>query len=357
MVAAAQALAFWAAGTSQRFANGPPANIAGRGMSRFRGSLNMKTFRLLITGVVLTCANALASEALTPLLPPNGLDPARIALGRTLFHDKRMSRDGSVSCASCHAFAQGGSDPRPVSIGAGGAAGQRNSMSVFNLAFQSVVNWDGRSTSVSQLFDRLVTAKPIMDNTWEALLRTTADDPSLARQFREIYRDGPTKDSYIDAAVTYIRSLATPSRFDRHLRGEKGVLTHEELEGYREFQSAGCASCHGGAAIGGNSLVRLGLVEDYFAEKKRRGLPVTDSDRGRFNVTKEPSDTHVFKVPSLRNVALTAPYFHDASAATLDEAVEAMFRFQLGRRTTPAERRKVVRFLESLTGESLPTHP
>jgi cytochrome c peroxidase len=317
----------------------------------------MNPLKLILAVAALASAHAFAAEPLLPLSSPPGLDAAKVALGRTLFHDKRMSRDGKVSCASCHAFPDGGSDPRPVSVGAGGAAGQRNSMSIFNLAFQSVVNWDGRSASVAQLVDRLVTARPIMDGSWEALLRATGDDPALARRFREAYRDGVTKENYIDAAVTYVRSLVTPSRFDRFLRGDATALSREEQEGYREFKAAGCVSCHAGAAVGGNALVRFGVAEDYFEEKRRRGLPVTDSDKGRFNITKDPADMHVFKVPSLRNVALTAPYFHDASAGTLDQAVEAMFRFQLGRRTAQAERRNIVRFLESLTGESLPSHP
>lgn len=304
----------------------------------------------------LACTGALAAEPLLPL-PAQHLDPAKVELGRALFHDKRTSSDGTVSCASCHAFATGGSDARRVSVGAGGAAGTRNSMSVFNLAHQSVVNWDGRSASVAQLFERLVTARPILNGSWEAVLRTAQDDPALAGRFKAIYRDGVSKDNYVDAAVTYIMSLTTPSRVDRFLKGDAAALSADERQGYAEFKAAGCAGCHSGIAAGGNSMARFGVAEDYFADKRRRGLPVGEPDNGRFNVTKDPADMHVFKVPSLRNVALTAPYFHDGSAATLDEAVEAMFRFQLGRRTEPGERRRIVKFLEALTAESLPAHP
>lgn len=305
---------------------------------------------------VIACSPALAGEPVMPL-PAQDLDPAKVALGRTLFHDTRMSGDGSLSCASCHAFPKGGADPRRVSVGPGGALGQTNALPVFNLAFQTVVNWDGRSASVGQLFERLVTNRNVIGGSWDALLRATANDPALAGRFRAIYPQGVSKENYIDAAVTYINSLATPSRFDRYLRGDASAISAQEKAGYEAFKSAGCASCHSGIAVGGTMMARMGVVEDYFAEKRRRGLPAADSDRGRFNVTRSAADMHVFKVPSLRNAALTAPYFHDGSAATLDEAVETMLRFQLGRRSAPDERRAIVSFLESLTAESLPVHP
>lgn len=299
---------------------------------------------------------AAAAEPILPL-PAAQADAAKVELGRRLFHDRRISGDQAVSCASCHDFAKGGADPRRVSIGSGGAVGGTNALSVFNLAWQPVVNWDGRSASVAHLFERLVTHKKVMGGSWEEALRVTAADGELASRFAAIYPEGVTKANYIDAAVAYIMSLATPSRFDRYLRGDARAITAEEREGYEAFKAAGCAGCHGGVAVGGNALRKLGLAADYFEEKRRRGLPVTEADRGRFNFTKDAADMHVFKVPSLRNVALTAPYFHDGSAATLDEAVDAMFRFQLGRTTSAGERRKIVKFLESLTGEALPQHP
>lgn len=299
---------------------------------------------------------ARGAEPLQPL-PELALDPAKVALGRTLFHDTRMSKDGTLSCASCHRFAQGGADPRPVSVGFGGAAGQTNSPSIFNLAFQSVFNWDGRNASLAQQFGRSVPNPRDTAGSWDALVEATRRDGALAAQFRAIYATGVTQENYIDAATTYVRSLATPSRFDRYLRGEASAISEDEKRGYAQFKQAGCAACHSGVAVGGNMMARLGVAEDYFRAKAGRGLPVTKADDGRFNVTGAEADRHVFKVPSLRNVALTAPYFHDASARTLDEAVEAMFRFQLGRRTKPEERRDIVRFLESLTAEALPRHP
>ena len=315
----------------------------------------LRCFFLAFTLLLAGCP-AVAGEPVMALSPP-ALDPAKVELGRLLFHDKRMSGDGTISCASCHDFARGGADPRRVSVGPAGAQGQTNALSVFNLAHQSVINWDGRSSSVAQLFEKLVANPKIVGGSWEALLRVTAADPALERRFRAIYGEGVTQARYVDAAAAYVMSLSTPARFDRYLEGARSAITAEEREGYEAFKAAGCAACHSGAAIGGTRLAKLGVAADWFADKQRRGLPVVDADRGRFNVTKDAADLHVFKVPSLRNVAITAPYFHDGSAATLDEAVEAMFRFQLGRQTTAVERRPILKFLESLTGEALPNHP
>ena len=154
-----------------------------------------------------------------------------------------------------------------------------------------------------------------------------------------------------DALAVFQRSLITPSRFDRYLRGDANAISGDERRGYERFKAYGCVGCHQGVNVGGNMLQRFGAMNDYFADRVKAGVALTDGDRGRFNATKKEADMHVFKVPSLRNVALTAPYFHNGSAATLEDAVDVMFRYQLGRTAPADDKALIVKFLKSLTGE------
>jgi cytochrome c peroxidase len=170
--------------------------------------------------------------------------------------------------------------------------------------------------------------------------------------FAKLYKDGITKDSVTDAIAEYEKSLITPSRFDQFLRGDETAITDAEKSGYATFKEVGCAACHIGVGAGGNMFQKMGLVNDYFAD---RGTPVTEADLGRFNVTKKAADKYFFKVPTLRNVELTSPYLHDGSRATLEETVQVMGKYQLGKDLTDAQVNGIVTFLKSLTGE-LPTH-
>lgn len=178
-----------------------------------------------------------------------------------------------------------------------------------------------------------------------ARLKASRDYPQA---FAAIYREGITEDSFKDALVEYERSLFTPnSRFDQFLRGDRTALTSEELAGYDLFKSHGCISCHQGINIGGNLYQKLGVMRDYFGERGQ----VAEKDFGRFNVTKREEDRYVFRVPSLRNVGVTAPYFHDGSAETLEQAVQIMSEYQLGRTLSADQAKKLVAFLRTLTGE------
>jgi cytochrome c peroxidase len=182
------------------------------------------------------------------------------------------------------------------------------------------------------------------------VLAKLARDPQLVAQFAQAYPDGLTARNLNDALVTYDRSLVTPSRFDRYLRGDRDAISTDEKRGYELFKSYGCVACHQGSNIGGNMFQRFGAMSDYFKVRAAAGWPISKADRGRYNVTGRQDDMFVFKVPSLRNVALTAPYFNDASAQTLADAVDVMFRFQLGRSAPKNDKALIIKFLQSLTG-------
>jgi cytochrome c peroxidase len=187
-----------------------------------------------------------------------------------------------------------------------------------------------------------------MGSTWEQVLGKLRGDPTYAAAFTTLYPEGLGREAVKNAIAEFERSLLTPrSRFDRHLEGDTGALTAEEKAGYLKFKSYGCISCHQGVNIGANLFQRMGVIGDYFADRGN----ITKADLGRFNVTGQEADRHVFKVPSLRNVAVTAPYFHDGSAATLEEAVAVMAKYQLGRPLPPQDLADIVKFLGTLTGE------
>ena len=274
----------------------------------------------------------------------------KVELGRRLFVDPRFAKDNSVSCASCHDFSRGGADPRPRSIGVNGAIGGANAPSVFNSGFNFRQLWNGSASSLEDFLDKLIKNPKVFAMTWEEVVARFKHDDALTAQFAEAYADGVTRENTIDAVATFTRSLSTPSRFDRYLRGDKGAITADEFKGYAKFKSYGCVACHQGVNVGGNMFQKFGVMGDYF---KDRGN-VTPADAGRFAVTKREADKHVFKVPSLRNVELTAPYFHDGSAPTLEAAVEVMFIYQLGRTAPTQDKALIVAFLKTLTGERQP---
>jgi cytochrome c peroxidase len=289
-------------------------------------------------------------EPLSPIHMPVGLDERKVALGRQLFHDPRLSSDNSVSCATCHDLAHGGVDRLERSIGVDGKKGEFNAPTVYNAVLNFRQFWDGRVTTLEEQVSGPILNPVEMASTWaQALAKLRADKQTVA-QFRAIYGSEPTVAAVQNAIAEFERSLITPSRMDRWLLGEADAVTQEELEGYRLFRRHGCVACHQGENVGGNLFQRFGVMQDYFMGRK---IDDSDPDMGRFRVTKREEDRFVFKVPSLRNVALTAPYFHDASAATLEEAVAKMGRFQLGVDLPPEDIASIVRFLHTLTGEQL----
>jgi cytochrome c peroxidase len=283
-----------------------------------------------------------------PIPQSTDLNPARVALGGKLFHDVRLSVDDTVSCASCHNLAGGGVDNRSRSIGVRGAVGGINAPTVFNSGLNFVQFWDGRAPTLEAQIDGPVTHPLEMASNWQQVIGKLGQDSAFVQEFAKLYPGGLSEANIKNAIAEFERSLLTPnSRFDKFLRGDSNALVEQEKHGYALFQSYGCSSCHQGVNLGGNMYEKMGLMGDYFAD---RGNP-TEADKGRFNVTGNPDNLHEFRVPSLRNVALTAPYFHDGSARTLEGAIAVMVKYQLGRPMPDADLQSIAAFLRTLTGQ------
>ncbi len=287
-------------------------------------------------------------DSLRPLPQSLKLDAKRVVLGKILFHDTRLSKDNSTSCASCHSLEKGGTDNLARSIGINGAIGSINAPTVLNSGFNFVQFWDGRAVTLEEQVASPIHNMTEMGSNWQEIIKKLSSDKQLTRKFRHAYIGGLTSENIQDAIASYERALITPnSPFDKFLRGDLSAMNDEALEGYHLFKDYGCDSCHQGMNIGGNMYQRLGVMDDYFRDRGN----VTNEDYGRFNVTGLESDKYKFKVPSLRNVALTAPYFHDGSAKTLHDAVTVMTRYQLGKPVNGKDINLLVAFLEGLTGE------
>lgn len=288
------------------------------------------------------------SEPLQALPPAPDLPVNVVRLGERLYHDPRLSGDGKVSCASCHVIAEGGDDGKKASVGIGGQLGSINAPTVLNSGLNFAQFWDGRAETLEAQAGGPIENPKEMGGSWDKALAMLKRDASYQEEFSKAFPGGITEANVRTAIATFERTLLTPgSRFDRWLGGEKDALSAEEREGYELFKGVGCIACHQGQNVGGNMFQRFGVIGDYFAD---RG-DVKEQDYGRFNVTKSESDRFVFRVPSLRNVELTAPYFHDGSAPTLEAAVRVMARYQLGRLLDDGEVNRLAAFLRSLTGD------
>jgi cytochrome c peroxidase len=289
-----------------------------------------------------------SNEPIQPIEALANLDPRKISLGRKLFGDARLSHNNQISCATCHDMKNGGADGKARSIGIGGAVGIINAPTVLNSGFNFSQFWDGRASTLEEQIDGPIQSQIEMASTWPEVIGKLTSAPEYVRTFREIYGDTARSGHIKDSIAEFERSLTTPnSRFDRYLRHDPNALTEREQAGYKLFKSLGCASCHQGAGVGGNMYQKMGVMAPYFTA----GEHVSRADRGRFNVTGNPRDMYMFKVPSLRNVALTGPYFHDGSAPTLSDAVRMMGKYQLSRSLTGEQVELIVAFLKTLTGE------
>src|SRR5262245_29854579 len=285
-------------------------------------------------------------EPLTPIPSPVVEDGPQTRLGERLFHDARLSHDNRHSCATCHPLDRGGMDGQRRAMAVDGLARLRNTPTIFNVGLNFWFNWAGSAQTLEAHAEQLLRNPAVMNTTWPELQEKLERQADYVSAFRAAYVDGLTWNNVIAALVSFERSLVTPhSRFDRYLRGEKQVLTTEEQQGYGLFKSYGCVACHQGVNIGGNMFAKFGV----FQPPNGAGEEAVDS--GRYNVTHRPQDVQVFRVPSLRNVAMTAPYFHDGRAPTLAVAVDTMARVQLGKELTPEEIGLIVQFLQTLTGD------
>lgn len=288
-----------------------------------------------------------------PIPEHHALDENLIALGRRLFNEKGLSPDHSTACANCHQPDHGGSDGLPVSVGIRDALGTINAPTVYNSSYNFRQFWDGRTDTLEDQVDGPLTHPNEMGSSWEHALTFLFTTATYQADFLRLFKDGLTADNVRHAIATYERSLTTPhSRFDRYLRGDKNAITDDERSGYITFQTLGCAACHQGASVGGNMFQKIGLFGNYFAD---RG-DITDSDSGRYNVTGNELDRHVFKVPSLRLAIYTAPYFHDGSVPDLRTAIQLMAKYQLGREISENDIHLLIAFIGSLAPplEALP---
>jgi len=306
---------------------------------------------LLVIGwlsIPMMAAAAPLDEPIKPIPDAIDLDPRKVALGKKLFHDKRLSASGMISCASCHPLDQGGADGEVVSTGIDDQQGVINTPTVFNAGLSFKQFWDGRADSLEDQVDGPLQNPLEMGSLWPDVIAKLYEDPDYPAAFRAIYPNGIERAGIRNAIADYERSLLTPnSRFDRFLNGDPAAISTEEKRGYELFKRYGCISCHQGAAVGGNMFQTFGIINDYF---RQRG-DIGKADLGRYNVTGNSADTHRFKVPSLRMAALTAPYLHDGTARTLRDAVDIMFKYQLGRDAPDADKDAIVAFLNTLPGE------
>lgn len=276
------------------------------------------------------------------------LNPDKVALGNKLFQETLLSDNNSMSCVICHNLNKGGIDGLMHSINRNGINLHINTPTVFNSLFNFKQNWNGRFATLEDQIEGAIRNPNDMRENWDNVIIKLRQVPEYVDNFARIYENGITKDNIINAIATYERSLYTPnSRFDKYLRGDKTAITKQEEQGYNIFKAYGCISCHQGVNVGGNLFQKFGVFGNYFAD---RGKIVTQ-DFGRFNITGQEDDRYVFKVPSLRNITITAPYFHDGSAPNLEAAIGIMAKYQLGREISNKNIKLIIQFLQTLTGE------
>jgi len=285
-----------------------------------------------------------ANEPIQPIPAVKVTNPALVELGKKLYFDPRLSKSGFISCNSCHNLSMGGSDNLKTSIGHNWQKGPINSPTVLNSSLNVAQFWDGRAKDLKAQAAGPIANPGEMAFTHELAVSLLQSIPGYTAEFKKVFgSDKVDVDRITQAIAAFEETLATPnSRFDQWLKGNRKALTKSELEGYELFKDSGCVACHNGPAVGGNSFQKMGVVEPYKATSPAEGrVAVTGKDADRFN----------FKVPTLRNVELTYPYFHDGAADTLSEAVETMGRVQLGKKFSPEENAKIVAFLKTLTGD------
>jgi len=289
------------------------------------------------------------SPLVEPLQPPE-VDMDKVYLGRRLYHDPILSGDGTVSCASCHSLEHGGAENRRTSEGMGGAIGPINSPTVLNAHFNFRQFWDGRAADLQEQAGGPVENPIEMGGSFADAVQRIEADEWYDDRFTAVYGgdDPVTKENITDAIAEYERYLVTPAPWDDYLRGDVTALTDQQKRGWASFQEAGCIACHQGVNLGGTMYQKLGAVQDYF---EQRDTEITEADLGRFNVTQDEEDRHVFKVATLRNVTLTPPYFHDGSQTDLRETVRIMAQVQLGKELTDEQIDDIVAFLGALEGE------
>lgn len=299
----------------------------------------------LLSGAVIgQSALAASKEPIQPISPAKISNPALVELGKKLYFDPRLSKSGFISCNSCHNLSMGGTDNIKTSIGHNWQEGPINAPTVLNSSLNLAQFWDGRAADLKAQAGGPIANPGEMAFTHTLAINVLQSIPGYVAEFKKAFgNDTVDIEKVTKAIAAFEETLVTPnSRFDKWLKGDKKALSQNELEGYKLFKDSGCVACHNGPAVGGNSFQKMGIVEAYKASSPAEGRSaVTGKDADRFN----------FKVPTLRNVEMTYPYFHDGAANTLTEAVDTMGRLQLGKKFTADENAKIVAFLKTLTGD------
>lgn len=307
----------------------------------------MKLTHLAIHGALALSgllATAWAAEPIQPVPAAKGQNPAMVELGKKLFFDPRLSKSGFISCNSCHNLSMGGTDNLKTSIGDRWQQGPINSPTVLNARLNVAQFWDGRAKNLQEQAGGPIANPKEMGFTHELAVDVLRSIPQYVNEFNKVFGSRTVDMGKVTTAIAAFEdTLVTPdSRFDQWLKGNKKALTAQELRGYQTFKTSGCVACHNGPNAGGASFQKMGVVEPY---------KTTNAAEGRVGVTGKDADRFLFKVPTLRNVELTYPYFHDGEAATLGQAVEVMGRLQLGKKFSEQEISDVVSFLKTLTGK------
>lgn len=288
--------------------------------------------------------NLQAAEPIEPIKPVDRIHLGQAELGKKLYFDPRLSKSGFISCNSCHNLSMGGTDNLKTSIGHNWNQGPINAPTVLNSSLNLAQFWDGRAKDLKAQAGGPIANPGEMGFTHKLAVNVLESIPQYRMEFKQVFGTEKITISEVTQAIAeFEKTLVTPnSRFDKWLLGDNAALNAKELAGYKLFKSSGCTACHNGAAVGGNSFQKMGVVEAYKSENPAEG---------RSAVTGKDADRFKFKVPTLRNVELTYPYFHDGGAATLTEAVNTMGRIQLGKKFSAKENTQIVAFLKSLTGD------
>lgn len=306
----------------------------------------MKKLTVLALSISFSAAAMAAprNEPIQPIEPAPVTDQAKVELGKQLFFDPRLSKSGFISCNSCHNLSMGGSDNLPTSIGHNWQEGPINSPTVLNSSLNLAQFWDGRAGDLQEQAGGPIENPMEMGFTHDLAVGVIASIPQYVESIKSVYKvDKVSINEITDAIAEFEKTLVTPNaRFDKWLKGDDKAITAYELEGYELFKSVGCTACHNGVNIGGNSFQKMGLYEEYVTNNPAEGVA---------GLSGEDADRFKFKVPTLRNVELTYPYFHDGAYWKLEEAVDVMARLQLGRKLEKDEIGKITAFLKTLTGE------
>lgn len=316
----------------------------------------MNFWKKLWTSVLLVVLTTTASaafgsnEPISPIPQYKKDNPDLWALGRLLFHERRFSYDNSISCASCHNLSANGADDKRFSVGVNNQVSEFNTPTVFNAVYNFRQFWDGRVKTLVEQVDGPVHDPDEFNSNWAEVVSKLAADQAISDRFEAVFHRPVDALGLAEALAEFESSLVTPdSPFDRYLKGDDNAISDEAKEGYDLFKSYACVSCHNGVNVGGNMYQKLGIFKTMFDENN----PPLKRDFGRFNATGKEEDKFVFKVPSLRNVALTPPYFHNGQISSLHEAVKLMGQYQLGVELDPIDIELIVAFLTTLTGEQL----